>query len=348
MAIRVAVFILLSLLIASSALAQQQSCRVDLPVGMVGADGSLLNGLTAKDITVRLRKQTLPIETIGYDTGPRRVLFILDTSRRLPPEARQAETMLVNYVLANARPGDSFALLTARGAARQVRFGEIRDALVNALRELAADPKEQTKAPNVLDSIMAGIGWFGEPRIGDAILIMADHLEELNDRTQYESRQQAHSGPLQGVYIERGVSYEAPSRFKFSAVADSLFSHRIRVFGLQFGAMRNVPMTSVYSPNDENLFGISQGSGGYAVLDPADAFGAYVINDARTRNLQHKVFQLYGAIAQFYTLSVSVPASLQRETWKLELAKDLQSNTVALYARRFDLCQTENLDATVK
>jgi hypothetical protein len=335
MAIRVAVFILLSQLAASSAFAQQQSCRVDLPVGMIGTDGSLLNGLTAKDVTVRLRKQTLRIETIGYDTGPRRVLFILDTSRRLPPEVRKAETMLVNFVFTHARPGDSFALQTARGALRQVRFGESHDALTKAIDELAADPKETGRAQNVLDAMVEGISWFGEPRTGDAILMMGDHLEESHSTTEFR----------RGYAVDVAPNFEA-SHVGFKTVAESLNAHRIRVFGLQFGGLMVNPST--YEPNDENLLGITIGSGGYLLLDTIDPHGSYVLTDVRERSLQHKVFQLYGAICQFYTLSVTAPASLQHESWKLDLAKDLQGNTVALYSRRFDPCQLEKPDATVK
>jgi hypothetical protein len=331
--------VLSALFAASTVFAQQKACPVDLPVGIVDPNGTLLNGLTASDITVRLRKQALPIETIGYDTGPRRIVFVLDTSRRLPPEARKAETMLVNYVVSNARSFDSFALLTARGPLRQVRFEDGREALSKALEELASDPKEQTKAPNVLDTVMAGIGWFGEPRLGDAIFIMADHLEETNDSNQYQSFQLGHTGPLQGVATDRGPSFEAPSHLKFSAVMEALADHRIRVFGLQLGSLKLTPLTAVYSPNNENLFGITKGSGGYAVLDPSDSFGSYLMSDARAQSLQHKVFQIYGAITQFYQVRVNPQTLPRREPWNLELVKDLQKNTVALFPRLFDPCR---------
>jgi hypothetical protein len=329
------VLIFLSLLMMQAAWAQK-SCRVDLPVGVVGMDGSLLNGLTASDVTVHLRKQTLAIENVGYDTGPRRILFVLDTSRRLPPEARKAETMMVSYVLSKARPADSFALMTARGASRQVHFEEGRDALMKAVQELAADPKEQTKTPNILDTMMNGVHWFGEPRPGDAIILMADHLEESNSESQYQGRGITGVGPMQGVVSDRGPSFEASSRYKFSAVADTLAVHGIRVFGLQLGALNFA--SGVYEPSEENLLGITLGSGGYLILDAADAFGSYVWNDARAGKLQNRMYQLYGAIAQFYVLRVNAPTPLHREFWTLELAKDLRKNTRALYPHLFDPC----------
>ena len=323
-------------LLMTAASAQQKSCRVDLPVGVVAKDGSLLNGLTAQDVTIHLRKQTVTVENVSYDTGPRRVLFLLDTSRRLPPEARKAETMLVGYILSKARPADSFALLTARGVSRQVKFEESRDVLMKAIQELAADPKEQTKTPNILDTLMEGVQWFGAPRPGDAIIVMADHLEESNSLGQYTSRDLSGVGPLQGVATDRGPSFEGSSRFKFNSVADTLAGHGIRVFGLQLGGL--VFADGVDEPNDENLLGITLGSGGYLVLDAADPHGSYVMDETRVARLQHRMYQVYGAIAQFYALRVNAPAPLHREFWTLELAKDLRKNTRALYPHLFDPC----------
>jgi hypothetical protein len=293
----------LFLLLMNAAFAQQNACAVDLPVGIIGADGSLLHGLTAQDITIHLRKQTLPVEKVGYDSGARRVLFILDTGRWLPSEARKAETKLVDYILSHARPGDTFALLTTRGAVRKVSFDESREHLTKAVQELAVDPKEQDKAPNVLDTMMQGIQWFGQPRPGDAILIMADHLEGSISGTspsvKYQPRTTGGTGPMQGVVQDSGRVMEPSSHAKFSTVMETLADHRIRVFGLQLGGV-NYTLTTVYEPGEENLFGISLGSGGYAVLDGTDAYGSYVMTDARAQGLQHKAFQLYGAIAEFY------------------------------------------------
>jgi hypothetical protein len=325
-------FLFLSPLIA----AQEKACAVDLPVGLIDNKGTLLEGLTPQDLTIRQNKQSLVIESVKYDSASRRVLLLLDTSARLPVDARKAEVALARYILSRARAADSFALLTARGALRQVRFEEGKESILHALQELSADPKEAVKGENILDTMVQGIAWFGPPRPGDAILIMADHLEELNEPTQFIGRTVSGTGPMQGVATDRGPSFEKQSKIKFSAVTRMLAEHQVRVFGLQLGALKAAPLGGRVDPNDENLFGISQATGGFAVFDPVDSFGSYVLTEGRLQTLQDMVWRLYATIAQFYV--VRVESKSAHTPWKLELAKELRSNTRALYPLQFDPC----------
>jgi hypothetical protein len=316
-----------------------KACTVDLPVALIDNKGTLLEGLTAQDLTVRQSKQTLAIESIKYDSSPRRVLLLLDTSSRIPLDARKAELAVTKYLLGRARAQDSFALLTARGPLRQVRFEDGKELLLKAVQELAADPREPVKGENILDTMVTGITWFGAPRPGDAILILADHLEELNEPTQYSGRTITGAGPTQGVVTDRGPSFEKQSKVKFSAVTKMLGEHQIRIFGLQMGALKATPVASRLDLNDENLFGITLASGGYSVFDPVDSFGSYVLTESRLQTVQNMVWQLYGSISQFYI--VRVQSHSPHSPWKLELAKDLRSNTRALYPLQFNPCASE-------
>ena len=115
--------------------------------------------------------------------------------------------------------------------------------------------------------------------------------------------------------------------------------HQIRVFGLQLGALKSSPLLSRVDPNDENLFGITLATGGYSVFDPVDAFGSYVLTDNRLQTDQNMIWQLYGSISQFYL--VRFHPRTPHSPWKLELAKDLRSNTRALYPQQFDPCSQQ-------
>jgi hypothetical protein len=321
------------------AAAQEKGCVVDLPVGLIDSKGTLLEGLTAHDLTIRQGKQDIAIESIQYDSAARRVLLILDTSSRLPPDARKAETAVAQYLLSHARPQDSFALLTSRGPLRKSRFEDGRESFLKAVQELAADPKEPGKGENILDSLVTGLAWFGKPQPGDAILILADHLEELNEPTQYVGRTVAGSGPMQGVVTDRGPSFEKQSKVKFGAVTRMLGEHQVRVFGLQLGALKTSPVMARVSPNDENLFGITVNAGGYSIFDPVDSFGSYVLTESRLQTVEKMIWQLYGSISQVYF--VRVRSQSPHTAWKLELAKDLRSNTRALYPLQFDPCAVD-------
>lgn len=330
---------LLCLFLAPMIAAQEKACPVDLPVGLIDNKGTLLEGLTPQDLTIRQNKQSLSIESVKYDSAPRRVLLLLDTSTRLPVDARKAEVALAQYLLSRARATDSFALLTARGPLREVRFEEGKESVLRAIQELSGGPKEAAKGENILDTMVQGITWFGPPRPGDAILIMADHLEESNEPVQFVCRTVSGTGPMQGVVTDRGPSFEKQSKIKFSGVTRMLAEHQVRVFGLQLGALKAAPLASKVDPNDENLFGISMVTGGFAIFDPVDSFGSYVLTEARLQTLQDMVWRLYATIAQFYVVRVESKSS--HTPWKLELARDLRSNTRALYPLQFDPCAAE-------
>src|SRR5438477_7994624 len=148
---------LLILLFAATALAGQTNCSMELPVGVLGMDFSLLNGLSAGDVTVRVGKLARNIESVNYNTGPRRILFVLDTSPSLAADARKAQVKLVNYIVSSARKGDSFALITAHGIPHSVKFGESPDALLKAANDVLNDPpKDKNKGQGILDAMMEG------------------------------------------------------------------------------------------------------------------------------------------------------------------------------------------------
>src|SRR5438552_15131417 len=68
---------------------QQVSCTpVELPVNVILPDGRLVRGLQRDHLVALAKKDRLKIESITQDAGPRRILFVLDTGRDLPSEAR--------------------------------------------------------------------------------------------------------------------------------------------------------------------------------------------------------------------------------------------------------------------
>jgi hypothetical protein len=316
-------FLILTSLLAAQA--QNNSCSVTLPVALVDHRGNLLGGATAKDLTVQLRKQMLLIESLTYDTGPRRLLFIADTGRHLPAEVRKMEYALMAHLLSTARTGDTFALLTARGVSRQVRFEDGKDAVSKAVQELSSDAKEDKKAGAMLDTIAEGLSWFGAAKQGDAVLLMSDQLVPYDTKSQFRN----------GYYVDVQPAQEN-SKTTFKKAAESLASHQVRAFGVQFSGVLHNPDT--YEATDENLLGLCIGSGGYVIVDAMTPQGGYQLTNTRIDDLQKKVYQLTGAIAEFYVVKVKAPAAIEKQQWKIELASDLRKNTYALYPRWYWGC----------
>src|SRR5215471_13436120 len=123
-------FFLFSLLLIFSVSANAGSCSVDVPVNVVTMTGGVIRNLKPADLVAASAKnQPLKIDSVSYDNGPRRILFVLDTVHDLPSDARKAQAKIVERILASARPSDSFALITSRGTFRSVKFDQGLDAL---------------------------------------------------------------------------------------------------------------------------------------------------------------------------------------------------------------------------
>ncbi|HYX53880.1 MAG TPA: hypothetical protein VE783_10555 [Candidatus Limnocylindrales bacterium] len=321
-----AVFLLFSSLL--SAQAQNSSCTVNMPVVLVDKQGNLLGGASPKDLTIEVHRQKLAIESLSYDTGPRRVLFIVDTGRHLPAEVRKMEYTLITHLMETARTGDTFGLLTTRGALRQVRFEDGNGAVNRAVLELFADAREDKKAGPMMDTIAEGLTWFGAPQPGDAILLMSDQLVPYDTLSQ-----------LRGGYAVDVRPLNESSKTTFKKLTELLALHKVRAFGIQFSGVLHDPYT--YEATDENLAGLCIGSGGYVIVDAMTPFGGYQLTSARIDGLQKRVYQLTGAIAEYYVAKLKAPAAAEKQQWRIELARDLRNNTYALYPRWVGACDNE-------
>src|SRR5262249_50268168 len=152
----------LALMLASMfrvAIAQQDACRaLEIPVGVINFEGQSFRGLAPQDFLAKAQKGSVAIKSIAYDDGPRRILLIVDTSRKLSPNLHKAEVELVKTFAAAARPEDTLGLLTAHGPGGIVKFGDPRSSLVDAISQ-ESNTKEG-KDRGVLDAVVQGLEWF--------------------------------------------------------------------------------------------------------------------------------------------------------------------------------------------
>src|SRR5437867_4290981 len=71
------------LVTCSLSLAQQPPCQTDIPVSVVLANGGIVRGLNA-DAFVARSKDGPTIQSVTADSGPRRILFLVETDKRIP------------------------------------------------------------------------------------------------------------------------------------------------------------------------------------------------------------------------------------------------------------------------
>src|SRR5437764_5125204 len=107
------IFLFSILLAAINVAAGQSGCTtMDLPINVIKASGESIQGLAASDFAVQVRKQSLAVESANYESAPRRILLVIDTTKKLVTEARKLEAEFASGMVSGAKPEDTFALLT--------------------------------------------------------------------------------------------------------------------------------------------------------------------------------------------------------------------------------------------
>ncbi len=301
-----------------------QSC--DIPVDIVGLEkgkdsGGIIRGLKAEDVVAIVGKgKHAPIESLTYDATPRRILFVLDTTRELPSDARRAEAQTALSILDRARPMDSFALITARGSAREVKFDQGRTALKDALQDLSNDPRDKPSSLGVLDAVEQGIEWMGTPKPGDAIFLMAMDLEGNHKTNPRKTAQVLHEHHIRLFSIALGFVNLANS-----VKATQAMTH------LGLGLAEPLVGGVLYDNGEQNLYPMVVNSGGFlSVQNANDGRREFKLSE-RLPRMQQIGMQFYQIIAEFYHLKVSLPDAHTRE-WTVELSDSAKQRWTPIWS----------------
>lgn len=284
--------ILLSFL--SVAFAQSDGCKsVAVPVGIVNRNGETFRGLAAADFSGHAGRAVLTLKSMTFDDGPRRVVLVVDTSKKLSADTRKAEQVLVQAILDAARPEDSLGLVTARGPESVVKFGEQRAAFLQALPQ--EDDSRRGKGTGVLDAAMQALDMFGSAKPGDSIIVIAADLEG---------------------------NHNTNSR----RLAKALQEHGVRMFGLALGpvATENVTLSGQsttawglalatpgigeigYKTGDEDFFPLTTNSGGLVLVSMnGDNRRTYNLKDPKFEAfLKNQARGIFNMIATYYRVEL--------------------------------------------
>ena len=320
-----AIFVLCS---GTCAYAQAASCpATELGMDVVLPNGKTVEGLTVKNLTGRTKHDTVAIDSLTFDTSPRRILLVLDMGHDLAADARRAQLEIASYLVSGGRETDAFGLLTARGAFRKVEFEKGHDAVLGALGELRDKKAAPSSDTGILDAVMEGISWFKDPMPGDAILVMASQIEKNKSA-------------------------------RFADVSAALRKNHIRLFSIALGPIIAGTYFSPLNPfsrthegwaflaNEENLSALTWNSGGYMLFEETnDPVKEYKLTDAHLQDLLEEAARMYVAIATFYRLSVRVPPGLKRgESWNLDLTDEIRKKVpyaYVVYPRLLEPCIVE-------
>jgi hypothetical protein len=308
--------------------AQASGCpATELGMNVVLPNGKTVEGLTMQNLVGRTKHDTVGIDSLTFDTSPRRILFVLDMGHDLAADARRAQLEIASYLVTAGRQTDSMGLLTARGPLRKVPFAAGHDAVSAAIAELHDKKASPSTDKGILDAVWEGIGWFESPAPGDAIIVMASQIEK-----------------------NKSASY--------AQVASALARKRIRLFSIALGPILAgtyfAPLNSfaphnegwAFAANQENLSALTWNSGGYMLFEETqDPWKEYKLSDAHLQDLLEEAARMYVAIATFYRVSIRVPAGLKRrEGWNLDLTDNIRKkvpHAYMVYPRLLEPCTAE-------
>jgi hypothetical protein len=318
--------------ICTTSRAQQGGCKVvELPVGVIAANGDVFRGLAAEDFVGRIQKKSVAVKAITYDDGPRRVLIVVDANKKLSADSRKAEAEIVQTLLASARPEDTFAIIPARGFGQTVKFTADRTAITQALNQFG---EGKPKDPGVLDSVMTGIEWFGEPKAGDAIVLIAADTEG-NHRANAKQVAKA----LADNHIRMFGLALGPVQTKNSVASASVTSTTSQGLAVAKPVVGDV----VYDTGDEHFFPLTANSGGLVVgAMNGDPHRTYNMSDARlVQEIRQRARFIAKSIAAYYRMQVEPPQLSHPEDWSLEINEEIRKHTQqmwVLYPRELGPC----------
>ena len=307
----------------SLAAAQQDACKsVEIPVGVVNFSGESFRGLAPQDFLAHAQKGSIAVKSITYDNGPRRVLLVVDTNKKLSANLRKVEVELVKTLVAAARPEDSLGLLPARGPGAVVKFGDPRSGLVDAIQDTSA---HQGKDRGVLDAVQDGIEWFSDPHPGDAIIVVA-------------------------------ADTEGNHKANAKSVAKALAEHHIRMFGLALGPIqtRNSTTSSfytsttsqglslaqpstgdlIYNTGDEDFYPLTSNSGGLVMMvaDPdSKQFSDNMSDPQVQQRVKARAVIVTNAVEAFYRAVVEPQRVPSPGWWSLDLTESIRKNSPKMW-----------------
>lgn len=305
--VRLSSFFAALFFLITSVSAQDSKCDLKIPVSVVLENGSVLRNMEGSDFAAIDGKRPVHLISASTVAGPRRIVFVVETGKSLKPVTRTVESFIISEMRGNARPIDTFALISAQGPSLAVPFGGAKDTMDSAVQEIAQETKTNSGANELLAAILQAADWLQPHQEGDTIVVLSKGLEE-NHKTSFRE-------------VEQRLATEGIRLFGFQLGAVILGSIHEGVGFTQHGGI--LPTSTAVS-NDESLISLAQFTGGLLAVQSIEGneLTTYKFTDDRKKAVAYMARQHLKAISEFYLLDLEGPVS----NLNLTLSEDVRKS----------------------
>jgi len=315
-------FLLLALVLAASSArlqAQVNPCLTrTVPVNVTTNDYRVVSGLTSANFRGKYRGQPVDIISVKYDTGPRRVVIVLDASTSMQ-YAWEAEIATAQNLVFQSPPKDTFAVLSfAEGPNfRRIEFGQDRHAVINGLASLAGMDQPHSKTA-ILDALVEAVNMLPPQSTGNAVLLISDGLDNAS-----RSRPRG----VESTIITSGV------RLFALIIPDPLIP---RWTAMEEDRARDLPKTIQAVGGDSLTLAHNEAVPSQFALDFRK------LTEQDRKNMASAASALGREISEFYAVEVKLPEAVDKpRDWQLEVVGDIpeKQHLRVVYPHRLAPCQ---------
>lgn len=340
-----AVLPVLSLALSLAVAAQEpapipcEGLRRTVAVSVLDREGNQVPGLTAANFRGEFRGQPVKILSATLDTGPRRILLLLDTSDHLLASKKTLENLLMaaEDILSAGPPDSAIGVATFdAGLTLRAPFSQENDkarAALASLRDAKPTPKGEREHASLYEALVGARQVLQPSRPGDVVYLLSDA--------------DGWSNAMKGEEVQAGL---VPSGLRVFALL--LLAPRVEVRVEQrvmFVGSEELPPILLAPPGYGTAIALGMDPSSslpasyFQVREMAVSTGGFVVNAGQLDSASLPILQrVYEYMGQFYRLEVELPSEAGKlQEWKLDIvtAKGKRmKNVSAVYPRRVAPC----------
>jgi hypothetical protein len=196
-----------------------QSCNIPLVATRYNPatnNVQLVEGLAASDLNLTIGSKSVPVSNISTDSGSKRVVLVLDASRKVPDAEWELETDMAATLVHSARRDDRLALILTGQETKPSPFQSAAE-IQRQLNELYSNrPSASDASERNFDALKAAASFLNPPSFGDVVFLFG-HPEDDGSAATFDQIKQI---ILEGGTRFYGISFTDPFRGKFPAGFD--------------------------------------------------------------------------------------------------------------------------------